>query len=155
MDPFTLLAVARASFEAVKAGVAIGKEIQGVAKDLGSLFDSVAHITRLAAEPPHASLLSGKTAEQMAMEAYAAKAEAEQMMAELKNHFVGEYGIAAWDNILSETTKIKKAQKAAALQAEKDQEESLENMAGIMLVVLAVALILAVIIFILYLLLHR
>ena len=155
MDPFTLLAIAKASFEAVKAGVAVGKEIQGVAKDLGSLFDSVAHITRLAAEPPHASLMSGKTAEQMAMEAYAAKAEAEQMMAELKNHFVGEYGIAAWDNILSETTKIKKAQKAAALQAEKDQEQAIENFAGIMLVVLAVALILAVIIFILYLLLHR
>jgi hypothetical protein len=155
MDPFTLLALAKGSFEAVKAGVAVGKEIQGVAKDLGSLFDSVAHITRLAAEPPHASLLSGKTAEQIAMEAYAAKAEAEQMMAELKNHFVGEYGISAWDNILSETTKIKKAQKAAAMQAAKDQEAALENMAGIMLVLLAVGLLLAVIIFILYLLLHR
>ncbi len=155
MDPFTLLAIAKASFEAVKAGVAVGKEIQGVAKDLGSLFDSVAHITRLAAEPPHASLLSGKTAEQVAMEAYAAKAEAEQMMAELKNHFVGEYGIAAWDNILSETTKIKKAQKAAALQAEKAQEQALENMASILLVILAAALILATIAFALYLLLHR
>jgi hypothetical protein len=155
MDPLTLLALAKASYEAVKAGVAVGKEIQGVAKDLGSLFDSVAHITRMAAEPPHASLMSGKTAEQVAMEAYAAKAEAEQMMAELKNHFVGEYGIAAWDNILSETTKIKKAQKAAAIQAEKDQEQALENMAGILLIVLAAALILATIAFALYLLLHR
>jgi hypothetical protein len=155
MDPLTLLALAKASYEAVKAGVAVGKEIQGVAKDLGSLFDSVAHITRMAAEPPHASLMSGKTAEQMAMEAYAAKAEAEQMMAELKNHFVGEYGIAAWDNIVSETTKIKKAQKAAALQAEKDQEQALENMASILLIILAVGLILATIAFALYLLLHR
>ena len=155
MDVFTLLAVAKASFEAVKAGVSVGKEIQGVAKDLGSLFDSVAHITRIAAEPPHVGLLSGKTAEQMAMEAYAAKAEAEQLMVELKNHFVAEYGIVAWDTILSETTKIKKAQKAAALQAEKDHDQAVENMAGIMLVVLAIVLILTVIIFILYLLLHR
>lgn len=155
MDPLTLLALAKASYEAVKAGVAVGKEIQGVAKDLGSLFDSVAHITRMAAEPPHSSLLSGKTAEQMAMEAYAAKAEAEQMMAELKNHFVGEYGIAAWDNILSETTKIKKAQKAAALQAEKDHEQALENIAGIVLIVLAITLLIAAIISVLYLLLHR
>ena len=118
MDPISLLLLAKTSYEAVKSAVAAGKEIQGVAKDLGSLFDSVAHITRIAAEPPRASLLSGKTAEQMAMEAYAAKAEADQLMADLKNHFVGEYGLAAWDQVVAATTQIKKNQKAAALQAD-------------------------------------
>lgn len=155
MDPFTLLAVAKASFEAVKAGVAVGKEIQSVAKDLGSLFDSVAHITRIAAEPPKAGLLSGKTAEQMAMEAYAAKAEADQLLQDLKNTFVSEYGIAAWDTILSETTKIKKAQKAAAIQAEKDQAEFVENAAGVILLIIAVIAVLLVILLVLYLILQR
>lgn len=155
MDPFTLLAVAKASFEAVKAGVAVGKEIQSVAKDLGSLFDSVAHITRIAAEPPKAGLLSGKTAEQMAMEAYAAKAEADQLLQDLKNTFVSEYGISAWDTILSETTKIKKAQKAAAIQAEKDQAEFVENAAGVILLIIAVIAVLLVILLVLYLILQR
>ena len=127
MDPIILLLLAKTSYEAVKSAVAAGKEIQGVAKDLGSLFDSVAHITRIAAEPPRASLLSGKTAEQMAMEAYAAKAEADQLMADLKNHFVGEYGLAAWDQVVAATTQIKKNQKAAALQAEKDQDEFMQT----------------------------
>ena len=127
MDPISLLLLAKTSYEAVKTAVAAGKEIQGVAKDLGSLFDSVAHITRIAAEPPRASLLSGKTAEQMAMEAYAAKAEADQLMADLKNHFVGEYGLAAWDQVVAATTQIKKNQKAAALQAEKDQDEFMQT----------------------------
>lgn len=127
MDPISLLLLAKTSYEAVKSAVAAGKEIQGVAKDLGSLFDSVAHITRIAAEPPRASLLSGKTAEQMAMEAYAAKAEADQLMADLKNHFVGEYGLAAWDQVVAATTQIKKNQKAAALQAEKDQDEFMQT----------------------------
>jgi hypothetical protein len=67
--------------------------------------------------------MSGKSAQQIAMEAYAAKAEADQMMEDLKNHFIGEFGIVAWDQVLSATTQIKKDQKAAALQAEKDQEE--------------------------------
>jgi len=89
---------------------------------MGSLFDSVAAITRTAADPK-GNLMSGKTAQQIAMEAYAAKAEADQMMEELKNHFIGEFGIAAWDQVLSATTQIKKDQKAAALQAAKDQEE--------------------------------
>ena len=122
MDPLSLLAAAKASYEAIKAGIAVGKELQSMASDMGSLFDSVAAITRTAADPK-GNLMSGKTAQQIAMEAYAAKAEADQMMEELKNHFIGEFGIAAWDQVLSATTQIKKDQKAAALQAAKDQEE--------------------------------
>jgi hypothetical protein len=122
MDPLTLLAAAKVSYEALKAGIAVGKELQGMAADMGSLFDSVAAITRVAADPK-GSLMTGKSAQQVAMEAYAAKAEADQMMEELKNHFIGEFGIAAWDQVLSATTQIKKDMKAAALQAEKDQDE--------------------------------
>ena len=122
MDPLTLLAAAKVSFEALKAGIAVGKELQGMAKDLGSLFDSIAAITRVAADP-RGSLIAGKSAQQIAMEAYTAKAEADSMMEELKNHFIGEFGIAAWDQVLSHTTQIKKDMKAAALEAEKEQEE--------------------------------
>jgi cobalamin biosynthesis protein CbiG len=145
MDPISLLLLAKTSYEAVKSAVAAGKEIQGVAKDLGSLFDSVAHITRIAAEPPRASLLSGKTAEQMAMEAYAAKAEADQLMADLKNHFVGEYGLSAWDEVVAATTRIKKDIKAAEIQAANEQAELMDNLAswavGIILVLTVVAIL--------------
>jgi CHASE3 domain sensor protein len=119
--------MAKTAYEAVKSGIAAGKELQGVATDLGSLFESVAAITRHAATPPRGNLLSGKTAEQMAMEAYAAKAEADQLMADLKNHFVGEYGLAAWDQVVAATTQIRKDQKAAALQEAKEQEEMLNT----------------------------
>lgn len=127
MDPISLLLMAKTAYEAVKSGIAAGKELQGVATDLGSLFESVAALTRHAASPPRGNLLSGKTAEQMAMEAYAAKAEADQLMADLKNHFVGEYGLAAWDQVVAATTQIRKDQKAAALEAAKEQEELIHN----------------------------
>lgn len=127
MDPISLLLMAKTAYEAVKSGIAAGKELQGVATDLGSLFESVAALTRHAASPPRGNLLSGKTAEQMAMEAYAAKAEADQLMADLKNHFVGEYGLAAWDQVVAATTQIRKDQKAAALQEAKEQEELMHN----------------------------
>jgi hypothetical protein len=140
MDPLTLLAAAKASYEAIKAGIAVGKELQSMASDMGSLFESVAAITRVAADPK-GSLMAGKSAQQIAMEAYAAKAEADQMMEELKNHFIGEFGIAAWDQVLSATTQIKKDQKAAALQAEKDQEELMHTVmvwgAGILAFIVA------------------
>jgi cobalamin biosynthesis protein CbiG len=145
MDPISLLLLAKTSYEAIKSSVAAGKELQGVAKDLGSLFDSVAHITRIAADPPRASLLSGKTAEQMAMEAYAAKAEADQLMADLKNHFVGEYGLSAWDEVVAATTRIKKDIKAAEIQAANAQAEFMDNIAswaiGIILVLTVAAIL--------------
>jgi len=125
MDPLTLLAAAKVSYEAIKAGIAVGKELQGMAKDLGSLFDSIAAITRAAADP-RGSIIAGKSAQQIAMEAYAAKAEADKMMEDLKNHFIGEFGIAAWDQVLSHTTQIKKDIKAAALEAQKEQEELMQ-----------------------------
>jgi len=126
MDPLTLLALAKGSYEAVKAGIAVGKELQGMAADLGSLSDSVAAITRAAAEPKR-NFTAGKSAQQVAMEAYAAKAEADAMMADLKNHFVGEFGLAAWDQVVAATTQIKKDQKAAALEAQKQQEQLMHD----------------------------
>lgn len=146
MDPLTLLAAAKVSFEALKTGIAVGKELQHMAADLGSLFDSVAAITRVAADPK-GSLMAGKSAQQIAMEAYAAKAEADQMMEELKNHFIGEFGIAAWDQVLSHTTQIRKDQKAAALEVEKEQAELMHTLmtwgaALLTLIVVVVCLIL-------------
>jgi len=149
MDPLTLLAAAKASYEAIKAGIAVGKELQGMAADMGSLFDSVAAITRVAADPK-GSLMAGKSAQQVAMEAYAAKAEADTMMEELKNHFIGEFGIAAWDQVLSHTTQIKKDMKAAALQAEKDQDELIHTVMtwGAAALALVVAVICVILVFI-------
>lgn len=145
MDPLTLLAAAKVSFEALKAGIAVGKELQGMAKDLGSLFDSIAAITRVAADP-RGSLIAGKSAQQIAMEAYTAKAEADSMMEELKNHFIGEFGIAAWDQVLSHTTQIKKDMKAAALEAQKEQEELMHNIAVWGSSILTAILIIAIVV---------
>jgi len=154
MDPLTLLAAAKVSYEALKAGIAVGKELQSMAKDLGSLFDSVAAITRVAADPK-SSLMAGKSAQQIAMEAYAAKAEADQMMEGLKNHFIGEFGIAAWDQVLAATTQIKKQQKADAIQAAKEQEELLNSILVWGSAILALVLVLAVILLIFIGLVHR
>lgn len=154
MDPLTILAVAKGSYEAVKAGIAVGKELQGMAKDLGSLFDSVAHITRIAADPK-GSFTAGKSAQQIAMEAYAAKAEADQMMEELKNHFIGEFGIAAWDQVVAATTQIKKDQKAAALQAQREQEEMMQGFVTAMLFIIGGVAFMMVFIAILYFIFGR
>ena len=127
MDPLTILALAKGSYEAIKAGISVGKEIQGMFGDVMSLLDSAGKLTRMAAKPAKPSMFAEKTAEQIAIEAFAAKAEVEKMMAEVKNTFISEYGILAWDEILKEVTRIKKEQAAARAQAAKEQEALMYN----------------------------
>jgi hypothetical protein len=103
--------------------------MQGMFGDVMSLLDSAGKLTRMAAKPPRPGLFDEKTPEQIAIEAYTAKAEVEKMMAEVKNTFLAEYGITAWDEILKETVRIRKEQAAARLQAQKDQEELMHNIA--------------------------
>jgi hypothetical protein len=153
MDPITILALAKGSYEAIKAGISVGKEMQGMFGDVMSLLDSAGKLTRIAAQPAKGNMFSDKTAEQIAVEAFAAKAQVEEMMAEVKNSFISEYGILAWDEILKETTRIKKEQAAARLQAQKEQEELMYNVmvygsAFLLFVVVAACAMLAAIAFV-------
>jgi len=153
MDPITILALAKGSYEAIKAGISVGKEMQGMFGDVMSLLDSAGKLTRIAAQPAKGNMFSDKTAEQIAVEAFAAKAQVEEMMAEVKNSFISEYGILAWDEILKETTRIKKEQVAARLQAQKEQEELMYNVmvygsAFLLFVVVAACGLLAAIAFV-------
>jgi hypothetical protein len=152
MDPISILMLAKGSYEALKAGIAAGKELQGMFKDVMSLLDSAGQLARIASKPPKPGIFSEKSAEQLAIEAFTAKAEIEAMLAEVKNTFISEYGILAWDEILKETTRIKKEQAAARLQAQKDEEELMQSVlmygvAFLLLIVVAICAMLAAISF--------
>ena len=132
MDPITILAGCTAAYNAIKQGISIGKEIQGMIGDVTSIMDSVGQLTQIAAKPAKGSMLSGKSAESIAMEAYAAKAKAEAMMHEVKNAFIAQYGLNAWEHVQAEATRIKKehklAQQRAAHEAQKAQDEFFHNL---------------------------
>jgi hypothetical protein len=117
VDPITLLATATAAYNALKKGIAVGKEMQHMAQDLGNLWASLAGLTRAAAKPKRKGLFQDKQSfESEAIKIYAAKAKAQQMAAEIKNAFVSEFGLNAWDQVQSEVINIRKQQ--AELQRE-------------------------------------
>jgi hypothetical protein len=128
MDPITILAGCTAAYNAIKSGISVGKEIQGMIGDVTSIMDSVGQLTQVAANPPKPGLLSGKSAEAIAMEAYAAKNQAEMMMNEVKNAFVAQYGLNAWDIVQAEATRIKKEQKLAAVRAADEAKRDREDL---------------------------
>jgi len=125
MDPITILAIAKGSYSAIKAGIAVGKEMQSMAKDLSGLWTSVGQLTQIAADPK-AGILSGKTLEQVAMEAYAAKAEAMQMLHDIEMQFIAEHGLAGWDSVRNMMVEMKKEQRRLQEEEQKRQEEFFE-----------------------------
>jgi preprotein translocase subunit Sss1 len=127
MDPLTVLALAQTAFAGLKAGIAAGKEIQHVAKDLSDLWGSLAKLTQIAAEPPRKSLFSSKSPEQIAIERYTAKAEAQDLTAKAKNMFVGQFGLAAWDQVQREVINIRKEIEREKYMAEKARAAKLEE----------------------------
>ena len=130
MDPLTILAAAQAAYAGIQAGIAAGKEIQGMAGDLSELWGSLAKLTQAAAEEPKKTFFNDKSAEQIAIERYAAKAEAHDLALKARNLFVGTYGLAAWDQVQREVINIRKEierqkweeERAAAARMEQIQE---------------------------------
>lgn len=125
MDPVTILLGAKTAYEAIKTGVGYGKELNAMIGDVSKLFGAVNDLTRIAASPPR-GWMNTASAEQMALDAFVAKKDAEQMQEDVKNMVVSEYGMAGWDEIHREIIRIRKEQKAALLEEAKKQEELVE-----------------------------
>ena len=142
MDPLTILAAAQAAYGALQAGIAAGKEIQSMAADLSDLWGSVAKLTHISAETPRISVFSKKSAEQIAMERYAAKAEAQDLALRAKNMFVGQYGLAAWDQVQKEVINIRKEIEKQRWEDEKAQAERAEELkeAGVVFMIVMATL---------------
>jgi len=126
MDPASIALIfgaAKTAYEAIKTGIKVGKEIQGMAGDIAKLYGSVSSLTKLSAEPPKPSMFSKVSAEEMAMDIVVKRKQAEQWFAQVKNEFVGTYGIAGWQEVERELVRIQKEQKAARERAAKEAEE--------------------------------
>jgi len=127
MDPLTILAAAQAAYAGIQAGIAAGKEIQGMAADLSELWGSVAKLTHMTAEKPSTNIFSTKTAEQIAIERYTAKAEAVSLAEKAKNMFIGQFGLAAWDQVQREVISIRKEIERQKYEEERLAEARLED----------------------------
>ena len=99
MDPVTVMATATAAFNAVKKGVQIGRDIESMASDLGRWMGALSDLDKL---------FAGKSVEQEAMEAFAAKQKAQQERTDLKNLIGMMYGKSKWDELVAMEGKIRK-----------------------------------------------
>ena len=143
MDPLTILAGAQAAYAAIQAGIAAGKDIQGMAANLSELWGSLAKLTQIAAEPPRASIFSRQSAEQIAMERYAARAEAQDLALKARNMFVGQFGLDAWDQVQREVINIRKEIERQKWEADRVLTERIEHIKAIFAVIVIALFVLS------------
>ena len=128
MDPLTLLAMAKTAATGARAAIAAGKEIAAVVSEYNKLSSAQNDLARIAANPPR-GWGQKESAEEIAMKAFSAKKEAEQLETEIRNYIISEWGLTAWDQIQKEISTIRKAQKEAALKrAQEEAEQKMVNL---------------------------
>ena len=115
MDPVTIgaaLSVAGSAFKALKAGFAVGRDIESMGKDLSRWMGAVSDVdaAHKSAKNPtmFRKVFSGGTIEQEAIEAFTAKKRLEEQRYELQQFIKFTHGTAAWDELLRMEGQIRK-----------------------------------------------
>jgi hypothetical protein len=152
MDPATISLIfggAKMAYEAIKGGIKVGKEIQGMASDVAKLYGSVAKLTQLASSPPKPKLFSGVSVEEMAMDIVVKRKQAQAWFHEVQNAFISQYGLRGWEEVQREITRIQKQQKAAEAAARKEHEENMHQLkvlgsAALLIVMLIIGVIVTI-----------
>ena len=130
MDPVSAMATAAAAFNTIKKGFAIGRDIETMAGDLsrwmGALSD-IEQAEREAKNPPiFKKLFAGKTIEQEAIEAFAAKRKAQQQRDELKQWMILTQGSKSWDELIRMEGQIRKQRQETLYRQRERRQKFIE-----------------------------
>lgn len=134
-DPIT---IGLAAFSAIKAGVAAGKEIQSLAGDIGSLWDSIEAIKADHTKKKSKKILS---VNEEAMETFIAKKQAEDMENQIRELVINTRGLDAWHELIRLRVQIKKDRIAAEKKAKADRKETLDTILISLLILAGVTII--------------
>ena len=120
MDP---LSIAMASFSAIKAGVAAGKEIHSLTKDIGQLWGAIDQI-----KSDHSAKKSSAfgSAEEEALSTFIAKKQAEDLENQLRQIVMATRGHSGWQELVRLRTEIKVRQKEEREAALRKRAEMIE-----------------------------
>lgn len=123
MEPVT---AAVAAFSALKAGVAAGKEITSLAKEIGTLWNSIDEITH-----QHNKKKSSvfRSVEEEALDTFMAKKKAEDLENQLREIILYSRGMGAWQELVRLRADIRKKRQEDALAAKRKRQQMLEVIA--------------------------
>jgi hypothetical protein len=150
MDPVTIIGGATVAFNAIKKGLAVGKDLQDMHGQLsqwaGAMSD-LGQAEKKAKNPPWWKSLGGSVEEE-AMAVFAAKRKAESMREELRQYISFTMGPSAWDELVATEAKIRKQKKDQEYRKAEMIETIITWTLGALMFLVASALISAVLYYI-------
>ena len=140
------MATASTAFAAIKKGFAIGRDIESMASDLGRWMGALSDLDQAEKEaknpPIFKKLFAGKSVEQEAMEAFAAKRRAQQQRDELRQWMQYTIGASAWDELVKMEANIRK-QRQETLYLQRERRRKFVEIAAITICLILGSIILA------------
>ena len=125
LDPFTAFAAAQAAVKGIQAAIKLGKDVQGIAADLGKFFEAKDIVQQAANNPKKFKSDTAQALETVMQAKQLADAETD-----LKNTLIWSGNADVWEGVLLERNNIiqrrKKAEMEAALAKEKKRQQILE-----------------------------
>lgn len=146
------MATASTAFAAIKKGFAIGRDIESMASDLGRWMGALSDLDQAEKEaknpPIFKKLFAGKSVEQEAMEAFAAKRKAQQQRDELRQWMQYTIGASAWDELVKMEAAIRK-QRQETLYLQRERRRKFIEIAAVTIALIFGAILLAAFIWLL------
>ena len=125
IDPFTAFAAAQAAVKGIQAAIKLGKDVQGIAADLGKFFEAKDAVQEAANNPKKFKSDTAQALETVMQAKQLAEAETE-----LKNMLIWSGNADVWEGVLLERNNIiqrrKKAEMEAAAAKAKRKKEIME-----------------------------
>lgn len=125
IDPFTAFAAAQAAVKGIQAAIKLGKDINGIASDLGKFFEAKDIVQQAANNPKKFKSDTAQALETVMQAKQLAEAEID-----LKNTLIWSGNADVWEGVLLERNNIiqkrKKAEMEAALAKEKKRQQIIE-----------------------------
>ena len=129
IDPVTLSAAvsgATAAYNGIKKAIMMGREIEDLGSQLSTWMSAVSDVDNIhknANSPSTFDKLFNGSIEQVAIESFASKKKLAKQREELKNFLVAHYGTKAWDDLIREEGRIRRARKEAVYAREEKNRQ--------------------------------
>lgn len=146
IDPITAVGLATSAYNAIKQGVAVGRELQDMTGQLsqwGKAFSDFSYAEEKTKNPPWYSFKGSDTS--TAIEIFAQRKKMEAMRKEIKEYISWNYGPSAWEEVLHIEAQMRKQRKEELYRKEEFKRAVIEWTVGTLAVVTGAAIVVAVI----------
>ena len=129
IDPVTLSAAVSAAniaYNSIKKAVQVSNDIEDVTGQIGKWMTAVSdvdNINKRASNPSHIDRIFNGSVEEVALQSFSAKKKLAKQRQDLKNIITAHYGMTAWDEILREEGKIRRARQEAVYAREERMKQ--------------------------------